>query len=319
MIKTSAALSPPYADVDAPFARALLELGKAREEVVVLSADLSKYTDVRPFADAYPKRFIQVGMAEQNLLGIAGGLSRTGHFPIAVTYGVFATRRACDQLQMALAVGCRKALVVGFLPGITTPFRATHQATDDLAILRAVPAIALVDPLDATEMQGATRAAAGRAGLTYMRGLRGLVPRILAEGSEFVIGKTRRLRQGIDVGLIGTGLGTQWLLEAAEVLVARGMSPGILHVPTVKPLDAEAVRQFCRAYRAVIVVENHSIIGGLGSAVCEAVAERGLPVRVRRLGVPDTWGVTGPIGYIREHLGLTPESIASVVEGELLA
>jgi len=143
---------------EAPFAAALVELGRRRPDIVVLSADLSKYTDVLPFAKAFPERFFQVGMAEQNMMGIAGGLAKGGFLPIAVTYGVFATRRAYDQMAMALATGLSRGIVVAFLPGITTPFRATHQAIDDLALMRALPGIAVIDPAAATEFDAALEA-----------------------------------------------------------------------------------------------------------------------------------------------------------------
>src|ERR1700722_4600898 len=180
--------------VSAPFATTMVELGRERSDVVVLSADLSKYTDVAPFAHAYPDRFFQVGMAEQNMMGIAGGLAKTGFTPVAVTYAVFATRRAGEQVQMALATGGGTAVVAAFLPGLTTPFRATHQATDDLAIMRAVPGMTVIDPIDATELAAAIHAAVRADGPVYLRAERGAVPEILPPGSAFEIGKSVLLR-----------------------------------------------------------------------------------------------------------------------------
>jgi transketolase len=299
--------------VSAPFGSALVAAGQQRRDVVVLSADLSKYTDVAPFARAYPDRFFQVGMAEQNMMGIAGGLAKTGFTPVAVTYGVFATRRAGEQVQMALATGSGSSLVAAFLPGLTTPFRATHQATDDLAIMRAVPGMTVVDPIDATELAAAVGVSVGSGGPVYLRAERGFVPEILPPGTGFEIGRTLLLRNGADAGLIGTGLGTRWALEAAEILAARGLEAAVLHVPTVKPLDAEAVASFAAKFGFVTTLENHSVIGGLGSAVCEAVAEAGLPVRVRRRGVPDVWAPAGPLDYLRRKLGLDADSIADAL------
>lgn len=317
---TTALTSPVYTPsrsvrdapmVDAPFATAITELGRDLPELVVLSADLSKYTDVAPFADKFPSRFFQVGMAEQNMLGIAGGLAKTGFLPVAVTYTVFATRRACDQLQMALSTGTHTAVVAAFLPGITTPFRASHQGTDDLAITRAIPGMTVIDPLDATELSAALRAAVSVPGPVYLRGLRGLVPEILYPPLEFTIGATRLLRDGGDIALIGTGLGSRWALEAAETLAEQGIAAAVLHVPTLKPFDAEAVVRFASAFPAVVTVENHSIVGGLGSAVAEAVAERGLGVRVRRRGVPDRWAEAGSLEFIRTALGLDAAALAA--------
>lgn len=308
VIPTRSPSSAPL--VDAPFATALVELGRTRPEIVVVSADLSKYTDVAPFAQAFPERFFQVGMAEQNLMGISGGLSKTGFVPVAATYCVFATRRAGDQVQMALSTGHRTAVIAAFLPGITTPFRASHQGNDDLAIMRAVPGMTVIDPMDATEMASALRAAVQVPGPVYLRGLRGQVPEILDPSLEFVVGATRLLRDGADVGFIGTGIGTSWALEAAGTLASSGVDAAVLHVPTLKPFDHEAVVRYAERFRAVLTVENHSVIGALGSAVCEAVAEAGTPCRVKRLGVPDRWADAGPLDYLRARLGLDAAGLA---------
>jgi transketolase len=303
--------------VDAPFALALVELGHERPEVVVVSADLSKYTDVAPFAQAFPDRFFQVGMAEQNLMGISGGLAKTGFIPVAATYCVFATRRANDQVQMALSTGHRTAVIAAFLPGITTPFRASHQGTDDLAIMRAIPGMTVIDPMDATEMASALRAAVDVRGPVYLRGLRGQVPEIIDPSLEFVVGATRLLRDGSDVGFIGTGIGTSWALEAADILATTAVGAAVLHVPTLKPFDSEEVGRYCARFREVVTVENHSIIGALGSAVCEAVAELGVPCRVKRLGVPDRWGDVGPLEYVRARMGLDAAGLANAASQTL--
>jgi transketolase len=302
----TARLAP--AGVDAPFAASLLELGRRRDDVVVLSADLSKYTDVLPFAEEFPNRFFQVGMAEANMMGIAGGLAKTGYLPIAVTYGVFATRRAYDQVAMALCTGPSRGIVVAFLPGITTPFKATHQAIDDLALMRALPGMTVVDPADATELTAAIGFAVAESGSVYVRGLRGTVARLFdPDGFEL---RTRKVLTGGEIGLISTGLGCQWSLEAAELLDGRA---SLLHVPVLKPLDADAVCDDCSRFDAVTTVENHSIVGGLGTAVSEAVAARGLATRVRRLGVPDRWAPAGSLDYIRRELGLDAAAIAEAV------
>jgi transketolase len=300
--------------VSAPFGSALVAAGNERPDLVVLSADLSKYTDVAPFAAAYPDRFFQVGMAEQNMMGIAGGLVKTGFTPIAVTYGVFATRRAGEQVQMALATGGGTAVVAAFLPGLTTPFRATHQATDDLAIMRAVPGMTVIDPIDATELAAALHASILSSGPVYLRAERGEVAEILPPGTGFEIGRTLLLRDGGDAGLIGTGLGSRWALEAAEILAVHGVEAAVLHVPTLKPFAAASVAGFAGRFESVVTVENHSVIGGLGSAVCEAVAEAGLGCRVHRRGVPDTWApAAGPLDYLRHKLGLDADSIADSI------
>ena len=231
---------------------------------------------------------------------------------MAVTYCVFATRRAGDQIQMALSTGHRTAIIAAFLPGITTPFRASHQGNDDLAIMRAVPGMTVIDPMDATELAAALRAAIEVAGPVYLRGQRGQVPAILRTPLEFTVGATRLLRDGTDLGFIGTGLGTSWALEAAELLGTTGIHVGVLHVPTLKPFDPAAVVGFAQGFRSVVTVENHSVIGGLGSAVCEAIAEAGATCRVKRLGVPDSWAEAGPLDYLRARLGLDAASLAKL-------
>ena len=222
--------------VDAPFATALVELGHERPELVVVSADLSKYTDVAPFAPAFPDRFFQVGMAEQNLMGIAGGLAKTGFIPVAATYCVFATRRAGDQVQMALSTGHRTAVIAAFLPGITTPFRASHQGNDDLAIMRAIPGMTVIDPMDATELAAALRAAVAVPGPVYLRGQRGQVPEIIDPALEFVVG-----RQGscatVATSALSVPAGDKLGAGGGGLLAGRGERGS-----AARP-DAEAVRQ----------------------------------------------------------------------------
>jgi transketolase len=296
---------------DAPFADALLAAAEAHPELVVLSADLSKYTDLVPFAERHPERFFQVGMAEQNMMGIAGGLAKAGWLPVAVTYGVFATRRAFEQLAMALCTGPSRAIVVAFLPGITTPFRATHQATDDLALTRTIPGLAVIDPADGTELAGALHAAVGHDRSVYIRGLRGRVPQVFEPGDAFRLGAVRTVREGGDIGVLTTGIGAGWVGEALAQPILAGTSVGWLHVPTLKPLDRAAVAAFCAPYREVVTVENHSVVGGLGSAVAEVIAGEGLGTRLRPLGVPDAWAPAGSLAHVRGELGLDAESLAA--------
>jgi transketolase len=311
-------VTAPAASVvrQAPFGEALVALGAQRPDVVVLSADLAKYTDVAPFAEAFPERFFQVGMAEANMMGVAGGLAKVGLLPFAVTYGVFATRRAYDQIAMALATGPSRGVVVAFLPGITTPFRATHQAIDDLALMRALPGMVVIDPADATELAAAVPAAAAWDGPVYVRGLRGAVAQVFdPDGFELVIGRAREVRSGGDAGIVATGLATQWALEAATVLADRGVDAAVLHVPTLKPVDGDAIAEFCSRFETVTTVENHSTIGGVASVVAESLAARGVGTRVVALGVPDRWAPAGSLDFIRGLLGLDAEGIARTVAG----
>jgi transketolase len=305
-------MASPRTTRQAPFASALLDLGRTRSDLVVLSADLSKYTDLVPFRDTFPDRFVQVGMAEQNMMGIAGGLARAGLFPIAVTYGVFASRRAFDQVAMAHATGTAiHSMIVAFLPGITTPFRATHQATEDLALMCEIPSMTVIDPADATEQIAALNTAARHNGPVYMRGLRGNVEVLFDPASfTFEVGRSQLLAEGSDAAIISTGLGTSWAVEVVELLAASGRRCSHLHVSTLQPFDSLAVEVLARRFRVVHVIENHFSQGGLATRTAEAIARVGFQTRVNPLGIPHQWAPAGSLDYIRAELGLTTQALA---------
>jgi transketolase len=299
--------------VDAPFGRALLALGKARADVVGLSADLSKYTDIVPFAEAYPSRFFQTGMAEANLMGIAAGLARVGYTPFVTTYGVFASRRAFDQVAMAIALGRQNVKIFAFLPGLTTPGGPTHQAIEDVALMRTLPNMTVIDPADAHELQQVVQAVAEHDGPAYVRGLRGVVPIVLPADYRFEIGKARLLRDGRHVGLVSTGIMTERALQAADLLEGRGIRVSVLHASTLKPFDVMAVRALATRVPAIYSIENGTVVGGLGSAVAEALAGAGSGTPLTMLGVQDHFPVAGSLEYLLEKYGLTPTAIAETV------
>jgi transketolase len=295
--------------VEAPFGRALTKLGKARSDIVGLTADLGKYTDILPFRDAFPDRFFNVGMAEQNLVAVAAGLARTGKTPFATTYGVFATRRAYDFVAMALAHSGLDVKIVAGLPGLTTGYGGTHQAIEDLALMRMIPGLTIIDPCDATEIEAATEAIAEHRGPVYMRLLRGAVPVVLEPGYRFEIGKARLLRDGTDVGIVSTGFMTERALDAADTLRKQGISVGVLHVPTIKPFDADAVAEFAAGVRHVVTAENHVVVGGLASLVVEALFDRGIARKVTRIGLPDRYIECGSVPTLQARYGLTTEAL----------
>jgi len=305
--------------VDAPFGRALLALGKARSDVVGLSADLSKHTDIGPFAQAYPERFYQTGMAEANMMGIAAGLARVGYTPFVTTYGVFASRRAFDQVAMSIALGRQNVKIFAFLPGLTTPGGPTHQAIEDVALMRSLPNMVVIDPADAREIEQIVWAVADHDGPAYVRGLRGMVPIILPEGYRFQIGKAHLLRDGTDVGLVSSGVMTERALQAADLLGQRGVRAAVLHASSLKPFDAEAVRALAARVPALVSVENGTVIGGLGSAVAEVLAEAGAGVPLTRLGILDQFPVAGSLEFLLEKYGLTPAAVAGSAESAALA
>lgn len=302
--------------VDAPFGQALVELAAEREDIVGLTADLGKYTDILPFRDACPDRFFNVGMAEQNLVAVAAGLARTGFVPFATTYGVFATRRAYDYIAIACAHSNVNVKIVAGLPGLTTGYGGTHQAIEDLALMRMIPNLVVIDPCDATDILQITRAVAEYRGPVYMRLLRGKVPRVLDPASyRFEIGKAALVREGSDVGIISTGLMTEHALDAAALLGREGLSVGVLHVPTLKPFDAEAVQAFASSVRGVVTAENHVVRGGLASQVVEALYDVRLDRPVARIGLGDVFVELGAVPTLAARNGLTPEAIAEAARG----
>lgn len=305
--------------VAAPFGHALVELAADRQEIVGLTADLAKYTDLHVFAAAYPDRFYQMGMAEQLLLGAAAGFAREGFVPFVTTYGVFASRRAYDFLYMAIAEDGLNVKLACALPGLTTGYGPSHQATDDLAIFRAVPGLTIIDPCDAREIEQATAAIAAHPGPVYMRLLRGKVPLVLdAYDGRFEIGKARLLRDGADVLFISSGLLTMRTLEAAEALAADGVEAAVLHVATIKPLDIERIAaEAGRGARLVVVAENHSVIGGLGEAVAAGLMARGIGCAFRHIGLPDAYLDAGALPTLHERYGISTAAIAVRVKSWL--
>ena len=305
------------ATVDAPFGHALVEIAKSRDDIVGLTADLGKYTDILPFRDAHPDCFFNVGMAEQKLVAVAAGLARTGLVPFATTYGVFASRRAFDFIAIACAHSNLPVKIVAGLPGLTTGYGGTHQAIEDTGLMRLIPDLVVIDPCDATEIAAATRAAAAHPGPVYMRLLRGKVPVVFEpDGFEFTIGKARLARNGTDVGFVSTGFMTERALDAAAALEKRGISAGVLHVPTLKPFDAEAVIQFAGSVEHLVTAENHVVRGGLASLVAETLFDAGMTKRLTRIGLPDRYIECGSVPTLQKRYGQMMDDLVAAAAGE---
>jgi len=302
----------------APFGHALVAAAERNPRIVGLSADLAKYTDIHVFRDRYPDRFFQIGMAEQNLIGVAAGLARTGFVPFLTTYCVFATRRAYDFIAMDAALGRANVKIMAGLPGLSTGYGGTHQGIEDLALMRSIPNLTVIDPCDAIEVAQATAVIAQYEGPVYMRLLRGLVPVVLDENTyQFEIGKARLLRDGNDVAIISTGLMTARALEAAATLADSGIAAAVLHVSTLKPFDRQAVLELLARVPRVVTAENHLITGGLASAVADAVTDAGLPIRLRRVGIPDCFCESGSLPYLAERYQMRGADIAAQVRALL--
>lgn len=305
----------------APFGHALAALAHERPEIVGLSADLAKYTDLHIFAQAHPDRFFQMGMAEQLLMSAAAGMAREGFMPFATTYAVFAARRAYDFICLAIAEEGLNVKIACALPGLTTGYGPSHQATEDVAIFRGLPNMTILDPCDAHEIEQVVPAMAAHPGPVYLRLLRGNVPLVLDEyGYTFELGKAKTIRGGRDVLVIASGLMTMRALEAADALAGDGVDVAVLHVPTLKPLDAATIlAEARRGGRLVVVAENHTVVGGLGEAVAGVLMRGGtLPDRgFRQIGLPDEFLDAGALPTLHERYGISTEAMTRSIRGWL--
>ena len=320
---TTSAMIASFADegqrtAKAPFGQALVRLAQERTDVVGLSADLAKYTDMHVFREAFGERFFQMGMAEQVMLGAAAGMAEVGLVPFASTYSVFATRRAYDFLCLDIAEPALNVNVVGALPGLTTGYGPSHQATEDLAILRAMPNLTIVDPCDSVDIEQAVPALAAAPGPTYMRLLRGNVPTVLDEYDyTFELGKAAPLRPGRDVLMISTGLMTMRALQAARQLQRDHVDVAVLHAPTIKPFDTETVLRETAGDRLVVTLENHSVVGGLAESVASCLAFAGRGRRIVPIALPDEFLAAGALPTLHDRYGLSVDAITARVRAEL--
>ncbi|MDY7579408.1 transketolase family protein [Herbaspirillum sp. RTI4] len=304
----------------APFGHALATLAETRRDIVGMTADLGKYTDLHIFGKAHPERYYQMGMAEQLLIMAAAGMAKEGFTPFATTYAVFAARRAYDFFCLAVAEENLNVKVVCALPGLTTGYGPSHQATDDLAIFRAMPNLTIVDPCDALDIEQAVPAIAAHNGPVYMRLLRGNVPLVLDEYDyKFELGKAKLLRDGRDALIISSGFMTMRALETADLLRADNVQVGVLHAPTIKPLDEETIlREAGKNGRMVIVAENHSVIGGLGEAVASLLMRAGVrPSSFHQIALPDAFLDAGALPTLHDRYGISSAVMATRIKSWL--
>ncbi len=295
-----------------PYRLALAALGEARPDVVVLGADLGNSTEVDLFRQRFPDRFFNVGSAEQNEVDVAVGLAFEGEVPFVHSFGVFLTRRAYEQVCVQVAMHRANVKLIGMIPGLTSRLGPTHQAIEDLSLMRTLPGMCVLDPADATEIAQAVPAIAAWDGPVYSRMMRREVRTLFDPTTyRFEIGRAVPLREGEDVAILTCGLVLEFALEAAKALAEDGIEASLLHVPTLKPLDVDAVVTVARRCGCLVTVENHLVTGGLGSAVAEVLSEH-FPCPLERVGLRDAFAVPGSPEYLFERYGITPRHIVAV-------
>lgn len=304
---------PPYEIVMKPYGSALVALARERSDIICLSGDLTRQTETDLFRDEIPDRFINVGMAEANMIGIAGGLARAGHTVFVNTFGVFCTRRCYDQVAMAVAYPNLDVKIVGFMPGLSSPGGPSHQAIDDVALMRSLPNMMVVDLADATEISQAVFAVVERRGPVYLRLKRGEIPVVAEPSHRFSLSKAHVAKQGRDACIVASGMMVPAALVAADVLEEHGVATCVVNSPVIKPLDAATIVDAARGARVVVTAENHSVIGGLGSAVAEALAEAGAGVPLRRIGIADVFAESGSREYLFDRYNLGVQNIVDAV------
>lgn len=293
------------------YGEALAALGAENRDVVVLDADLAKSTKTINFKKAFPERFFDMGIAEANMIGTAAGLAAAGKLPFCSTFAVFATGRAYDQIRQSVAYPGLGVKIAASHAGITVgPDGGSHQSIEDIALMRVLPGMTVFVPADAVEVHGAVAAAAKIDGPVFIRLGRSPVPVLHGDEFEFVPGRAVELRPGKDVTLVACGIMVAEALEAAGKLAEEGIDAAVLNIHTIKPLDVEAVSAAAARTGAIVTVEEHSIIGGLGSAVAEALVETH-PVPMVRVGIRDVFGESGKPDELMEKYGLTPAHIAA--------
>ena len=296
------------------YGNALAELGRLHEDVVVLDADLAGATKTAIFKKEFPERFIDCGIAEENMIGVAAGLATCGKVPFVVTYAVFGSLRMCEMIRQEICYPNLNVKIACSHGGLTPANDgASHQAIEDMGVLRTLPNMTVIMPADYVAAKKLTRQAAETYGPMYLRFTRDAIPQIYDEDAEFVIGKANQLKEGKDVAIIANGDTVRLALDAAKELEAKGITARVLDMHTIKPLDTEAVTACINEIGKVITVEDHNILNGLGSAVCEVAAEMGKGV-VKRIGVQDQYGQSAPYERLLAMNGITVENIVKTAE-----
>ena len=302
----------------AAFGETLVELGKKNENIVVVDCETGTATNILGFRDSFPDRYLTLGVAEQNGISFAFGLSRSGLIPVVSLFSAFMTRRALDQIFIQVGYAYANIKLIGCYSGLTSPNTgATHQSINDISIMRSIPGMAVIETADEFELKQALDRVIEYKGPVYLRMIRGDISpydqRVIPANHQFSIGKASILRKGKDITLIGSGMMVARCLEAAEELFKRGVDAEVINCSTIKPLDGEIIINSVRKTGAAVTAENHSIVGGLGSAVTELVCEN-YPVTVKRVGIKDRYGESAELKDLFTHYGLNTENILNAVD-----
>ncbi|MEK6529198.1 MAG: transketolase family protein [Nitrospirota bacterium] len=306
----------PKATRDA-YGETLLELGKKRSDIVVLDADLSGSTKTNKFAKAFPERFFNLGVSEQDMVGTAAGLALTGKIPFASTFAVFETGRAFDQIRLVVCYSNTNVKLVATHGGITVgEDGASHQALEDIALMRALPNMTVIVPADATETSSVINEITEYVGPVYVRLGRPNVPYVMPDNYKFKIGNAYVFRIGRDVNIIAAGIMVDIAQKAADILTNQGIDTGVINMSTIKPIDEKSLLRAAKASKLIITAEEHSVIGGLGGAVCEFLSEN-YPILVRRIGINDVFGCSGSSDELLNLYGLTSENIVETAKEAL--
>lgn len=299
--------------IRAGFGRGLKAAGEANDNVVALCADLTESTQMHLFKEAFPKRFIEIGIAEQNLVTVASGLARAGKIPFTSSYAAFSPGRNWEQIRTTAALNNQPVKIVGSHAGVSVgPDGATHQMLEDIALMRVLPNMVVVAPGDSVEAEKATKAIAQNGKPSYLRLAREKSPVFTTADSPFEIGKAYVVKEGTDVSLFGTGALTYQLLAAARILEAHGVNAEVVHFPTIKPLDEATLLASARKTGRVVTAEEAQAAGGFGSAVAEFLTDT-LPMPIKRIGMNDRFGESGSPAELLEHFGFTGEKLAETI------
>lgn len=299
--------------IRAGFGRGLKAAGALNDKIVALCADLTESTQIHLFRDEFPDRFIQVGIAEQNLVAVASGLAHAGKIPFASSYAAFNPGRNWEQIKTTIAINNQPVKIIGSHAGVSVgPDGATHQMLEDIALMRVLPNMVVIAPGDSVEAEKATRAIAENDQPTYLRLAREKSPVFSINESPFEIGPAYILREGHDVSLFGTGAMSYQLLKAAQILGENGIDAEVIHVPTIKPLDEETILASARRTGRVVTAEEAQIKGGFGGAIAELLSEK-LPTPLNRIGMHDRYGESGAPNELLDYFGLTGEKMADVI------